>query len=233
MKKKIYWLIPLVILGLFLLFLLFYYPSYKENQEKEKLLTELNTLTKYIEPNNLNLEAISSLIKEDITTTSYQEVEDALENYIIDLATTLNSTYIIINDNQLVNLLTVTNYQHDGPEFQKSKAYITTSLNNLTSNKNKIISFSKEANIKKYLQTSSKRNKELFISLIKEIKISSTEAKNLTTAIDKITDILNISYTTLDFLSQNSTGWYLENNQILFTTSELLNTYNNFVAKIG
>ena len=193
----------------------------------------LYSLITYLEPNHLNIEAINDITKSDITTGSRRQVESALEEYLLAFANTINSTNTIIDDDYLVNLLTVTNYQNDGPTFVKSKAYIKTTKDTLNSNKENFLNYTNKDKVMNFLSSTSKKNQVMFSELINEFISNANSTKELITAIDKLINILTTSDEILTFLSENPNGWYIENNQIMFITTDLLNTYNSLVAKVN
>ena len=142
-KKKNLFLLPIITIVVVVITILLLYPSYIYNKEKELLAEEINSLITYLEPNHLNIEAINDITKSDITTGSRRQVESALEEYLLAFANTINSTNTIIDDDYLVNLLTVTNYQNDGPTFVKSKAYIKTTKDTLNSNTENLLNYTR------------------------------------------------------------------------------------------
>ncbi len=232
-KKKNLFLLPIITIVVVVITILLLYPSYIYNKEKELLAEEINSLITYLEPNHLNIEAINDITKSDITTGSRRQVESALEEYLLAFANTINSTNTIIDDDYLVNLLTVTNYQNDGPTFVKSKAYIKTTKDTLNSNKENFLNYTNKDKVMNFLSSTSKKNQVMFSELINEFISNANSTKELITAIDKLINILTTSDEILTFLSENPNGWYIENNQIMFITTDLLNTYNSLVAKVN
>lgn len=225
-----------IVLGVVLLIsfvAIVFYPSHKDATEQNLLVEELDELEKYFTLDNLNLEAINDIINKNITTGPRVIVEKALEDYITDLANTINSTIIAIDDDRLVNLLTATNYQKDGPNFLESKNYISQTKNMLKQNKTKVMQSASQENIIKYYQSSSLKYKNMYKSLVKDFKINKEEMKNFSLSVDKVINFLDVCDETLTFLSQNANSWNIENNQITFSTTTLLNNYNALIAKVN
>ena len=62
--------------------------------------------------------------------------------------------------------------------------------------------------------------------------LNKSDINNFSNSLDAIIKLLDTSSEVINFLSQNSKSWQIENEEIYFTNQELLNTYNNLVAQI-
>ena len=218
MKKKI----PLIIFIAFLIAVgvigYFGYNYYIDEKEKKLLEDEMTEVVKYINNDEVDVEKIKEITAADITTGNRLAVEKALESYIIDTANAINTALVLLNDQRMTNLLTATNYQNDGPIFTNSKNYI------------------EEARKKLLQYFTNPTDDDYYDEMYKELAIGSglnlDSVKNFSSSLDSVINLLDVSNETLTFLSQNAQGWQIQNNQIYFTTQDLLNTYNTLIAKI-
>ena len=91
-----------------------------------------------------------------------------------------------------------------------------------------LVRFSKDTSLSDYYQdvfVSSVLDSSLFIKL-KNYKVSFLESEN------QMNKIFNTVTRTLGFLKTNANNWKIENNEIQFSTEDLVNQYNSFVADI-
>ena len=234
MKKKIIVVILIIFLVLIGIISYFSYNYYIDNKEKKLLQNEVAEINKYITSDKVDIEKIKKIITPDITTKNCLAVEEALEKYILDCATTINTAIALLQDEKLTNLLGVTNYQSDGPNFTNSKAYIAKTKEELQTAKGNILSLTDESKILAYFNNPTKDDyyEQMYRSLAIDTGLKDNDIKAFSSSIDSVINLLNISEETLNFLSQNSTSWQIQNNQIYFTNENLLNTYNNYIAKI-
>ena len=73
------------------------------------------------------------------TKGEYAEVEKSIKKYWDDYAVTLQNIVKLVNDDTIANMLTVENYETDGPNnFKESKEYLTKAKEEINSNINKL-----------------------------------------------------------------------------------------------
>ena len=140
-------------------------------------------------------------------------------------------------DQRLTTLLSVTNYLADGKEFNSSLEYVEEVRARFQKDIDKLfqfctkeglVRFSKDTSLSDYYQdvfVSSVLDSSLFIKL-KNYKVSFLESEN------QMNKIFNTVTRTLGFLKTNANNWKIENNEIQFSTEDLVNQYNSFVADI-
>ncbi len=234
MKKKIIVVILIIFLVLIGIISYFSYNYYTDNKEKKLLQNEVVEINKYITSDKVDIEKIKKIIAPDTTTKNRLVVENALEEYILDCATTINTSIALLQDEKITNLLGASNYQSDGPNFTNSKAYITKMKEDLLTTKQSILKLTDKDNVLTYFTNPTKDDyyDEMFESLALGTSLTKDNINTITNSIDSVINLLNISEETLNFLSLNSTSWQIQNNQIYFTNENLLNTYNNYIAKI-
>ena len=153
--------------------------------------------------------------------------------YLKDVITEIKTITNILEDDQLTNILTASNYKADGPNFTKSKSYVAstkTSLIEATKKYNELLTDDK---IISYINR--KKVDSYYVDLYKNDLIGTVnkEEANINKEITQITDILNVYEEVLNFLVKNKSSWTIENEQIVFNTDEQVNEYNKLISKIG
>ncbi len=234
MQKKIYIIIFIIILVIIGTIAYFSYNYYLDREEKVLLQDEVEKVSKYIADDKVDLDKIEEILDPVITTGNRLAVEEALEKYILTSAKAINNTISLLNDENTTNLLSASNYKQDGPIFTNSKAYITKTKAKLLENKEEVLNLTNEENILKYFKNST--NDDYYEKMYRDLAIGNdlnkSDINNFSNSIDTIIKLLDTSSEVINFLSQNSKSWQIENEEIYFTNQELLNTYNNLVAQI-
>lgn len=234
MQKKIYIIIFIIILVIIGTIAYFSYNYYLDREEKVLLQDEVEKVSKYIADDKVDLAKIEEILDPVITTGNRLAVEEALEKYILTSAKAINNTISLLNDENITNLLSASNYKQDGPLFTNSKAYITKTKAKLLENKEEILNLTNEENILKYFKNST--NDDYYEKMYRDLAIGNglnkSDINNFSNSLDTIIKLLDTSSEVINFLSQNGKSWQIENEEIYFTNQELLNTYNNLVAQI-
>lgn len=234
MQKKIYIIIFIIILVIIGTIAYFSYNYYLDREEKALLQDEVEKVSKYITDDKVDLAKIEEILAPVITTGNRLAVEEALEKYILTSAKAINNTISLLNDENITNLLSASNYKQDGPIFTNSKAYITKTKAKLLENKEEVLNLTNEENILKYFKNST--NDDYYEKMYRDLAIGNglnkSDINNFSNSLDTIIKLLDTSSEVINFLSQNSKSWQIENEEIYFTNQELLNTYNNLVAQI-
>lgn len=234
MKKKIIFLLVLILLIVIGVISFFGYNYYLDNKEKVLLQNEVKEVLKCISEKEVNLKKIEEITSPKITSGNRLAVEEALEEYILVSANAINTTITLLNDERITNLLSDTNFQNDGPAFLTSKTYINETKQKLLQNKKDILSLTDTSKIMSYFKNSTNDiyYEEMYRNLAIGNGLKETDIKTFSDSIDKIINLLDVSSKALNLLSENSNAWHLQNNQIYFNNQELLNTYNNLIAQI-
>ena len=234
MKKKIIFLLVLILLIVIGVISFFGYNYYLDNKEKVLMQNEVKEVLKCISEKEVNLKKIEEITSPKITSGNRLAVEEALEEYILVSANAINTTITLLNDERITNLLSDTNFQNDGPAFLTSKTYINETKQKLLQNKKDILSLTDTSKIMSYFKNSTNDiyYEEMYRNLAIGNGLKETDIKTFSDSIDKIINLLDVSSKALNLLSENSNAWHLQNNQIYFNNQELLNTYNNLIAQI-
>ncbi len=207
----------------------------KDKNEMQALNEEVEKISTIGYTNNkVNLDNIKKEMEGTITTRKRQVVEEALEEYIIDLYTELDTTINLLGDKQLTNLLSPENIKNDGKEFKASKEYIKTTKESINKNKEDLNKLLEEETIMEYITKKdvSSKYEEMYKSLaIGTNGIPENDVKELNSLIDKSIKVLDISEEAIDLLSTNQDKWNLTNNQVMFTDQTLLDKYNKIIKQ--
>ena len=121
MKKKIGMIVG-VLVGLFVVwFGYLFVTSYIENT---KLLQEMNNVYELLDAEKLDMDKINEHLNKTVTKGDYGKIEQAAKSYVRDFVTLTSTFTEWSQDESLVQVLTVENYQLDGPQFTKTNEYL-------------------------------------------------------------------------------------------------------------
>lgn len=227
-KKKNLFIILFILLLLFLFF--GYFVIVNRRVQEDRLL---NDIEKFAKQDILNDRTFSS----STVSFKYREVEEVVEDYIDDFYKQYQKVMSYANDQELTTLLSVSNYLEDGKEFNNSLKYVEKVRTDFQKDIDKlfqfctkkgIVEFSNESSLSDYYQevfVSSVLNSSLFVKL-KSYKESFLESEN------QMNKVFNTVTSTLAFLKTNADDWKIEDNEIQFSTEDLVNQYNDLVSNI-
>ena len=231
MKKKV--LIIIAIIVAIIVGIITYMLITDLNQES-KLKDELNYLDSLVNVENIDLDKIDEILNRTVTKDDYKIEKKAYKSYLSDSFDNIVTITNIINDEQLTNVLTVENYQEDGPDFVVSKEYLETSKEVLINSKTNYYSLLSEEKAMSYIDTEGLDS--YYIDLYKDELLGDIETESadqtIANSIDDIINIIDISLEALNFLSENKESWIIQNNQIVFDNQDLTDEYNRIIDKL-
>ena len=147
MKKKI--LIGVCILSVLIVGIIGYVVV-KDLKQEEKLKNELEELSVLVNEENIDVDKVKDMLNRTVTTGDYKVVETSFKEYLSDAFDSVFQMIDILNSDRLVSILSVENYQNDGPNFIETKAYITETKTKLEELKNSYYSFLTEEKAMSY-----------------------------------------------------------------------------------
>ena len=207
----------------------------KDTNELKALNDQVNRIADIGYQNNkVNLDGIENEMKSTITTGKRKVVEEALEEYTMDLYKEVDTTINSLSDQKITSLLSPDNISKDGKEFKVSKEYITTKKKEINDNKDNLNKLLKEDNIMQYIEkkkTSSKYEEMFKLLAIGSNGIPESDIQQLNKLIDKNIRVLEISEEAINLLSSNQDKWNLVNNQVVFTDQATLDKYNEIIKQ--
>ena len=230
MKKKV--LITVLVIIVILLGVVGYFVISDMIQE-DKLKTELQEINDLSNAETIDIDAIDESLDRIVTTGDYAVVEDACKTYLRECFDNILQITDTLNDEQLVNLLSVENYIKDGKDFTKSKEYINGTRTALEICKQKYTEFLTEEKAMSYIND--KGLDEYYIDLYKQEFVGDmSEASDgeVESSIDEIIKILDISEQVLNLLSENQNAWELEGENIVFNSETLSNQYDELINQL-
>ena len=233
MKKKLLWVLGIVVLVI--LGIVGYFVVSDLNQEA-KLKEELDGLNELVNADNMDLDLIYERLDRTVTKGDYAKVEESFKNYLKDNFD--NSVVIvnILNDERITTSLTVTNYQEDGPDFIETKEYLTTTKAQLEGCLTKYKEFLTYDKAMSYIED--KDLDSYYIDLYKDeyvgdIDNALTEDDLMVSSVNEIIELLNNTEHVIDFLIANKGSWNVEGENINFNTNALADQYDVLLNKLS
>ena len=229
MKKKILiGVLAVIVVALVAICYFVFYDGKQEQKLKDELL-EISNLTN-VTP--IDVDAINKKLEETITTGDYATVEKAMKSYLKDSFDNMVRIAELLNDERITGILTAENYQEDGPDFVKTKAYITSTIQELETRKNNYQEYLTEEKAMSYIEN--KGLDDYYINFYKTEIVKDMESDDTTVAdsIDGIIEILRNSEKVIDFLITNKDNWKIENDSVIFSNEDLSNQYINLISQL-
>lgn len=230
MKKK--WIILIVIGVILLLGILgfFAYSIVSELQQESKLTMEMNEIATIIASNEYTEESINKRLDSRVTKGDYGKVENAAKSYLKDVIQLNLELIDLIKDDRIGNMLTVENYEEDGPEFTNTKTYLDTTIQRLEEMKKDYAEYMSEEKIMSYIE---KENVDEDYQELYKTVMGESQYEEITASLNELIDVLNKSNDIIDFLKENAGSWIIQDDMIVFSTNELIDEYNNLVNELA
>ncbi len=230
-KKKL-----LIILGgiLVVILLIGAFFIFKDLKQEAALEKEMQAVYDITEEKDFDIKKLRKKLNTNVSKGDYLVVEKAIKKYLSDVFDTYEKTMQTLNDQQLVNLLSIENYKKDGPNFIDSKKYIQTTKTNLTEYKDQFIKYLTEETIISYIE--GKKLDSYYIDFYKKLSVDLDEdmeevKTELEQSINEIIQLLDKANEVLNFLEKNKANWKIENNQLYLQTDALVEEYNRLLQK--
>ena len=204
------------------------------NQEK-KLRQELNEIDSLINFDEFDYDKVNERLGKTISSGDYLVVEKAAKKYLKDTID-ITLTYVnLVTDEKFSNVLTLENYQEDGPDFINTKLYIKNTKEQIEDNKNKILNQFNNETVLSYIEN--KNLDSYYIDFYKSLAFSSEaeitkNKQEIEQNIDEIINTLNVYDEVIDFLISNKNDWIIDGEYIVFSNNELHNQYNELLLKL-
>lgn len=227
-KSKIILIIAIVVI--LAIIAIFAYSIVSELGQENKLNEEMNEISTIIASNDYTEEEINQRLDERVTDGDYGKVENAAKTYLKDVIKLNIELSQIVNNGELSTMLTSNNYQEDGPEFTKTKEYISSTTQRLEEMKQEYEEYMSTEKVMSYIE---KENvDEYYVELYKTI-MGESSYEEISSSIDELIDVLNKSNDIIDFLIENKGSWEIQDDMIVFSTNEQIEEYNNLIAQLS
>ena len=206
--------------------------DFKQEDILRQEMLEFENLTR---AENIDLDQIDQRIRELKTTGDYGVLEKAMKDYLADVVNASVSIANVLNDERIVNALTPENYAEDGPEFTQTKQFLEQAKSDIEQYKTEVLTLLTNEGAMSYIED--KNLDQYYIDLYKEIALSEDTAieesnAELESSLDEAMKILDVETQVINFLSENKDGWEMQGENIVFSSEELQNQYNEYISQI-
>ena len=121
-------------------------------KQEEQLKTELAEISELVNTENIDFDQVNKKLNTIITKNDYAVVEQACKEYLSDNFNNIMEIAKILNDENITNSLTASNYKEDGPDFIKTKEYLSETKQKLEECKNKYYDLLTEEKAMSYIK---------------------------------------------------------------------------------
>lgn len=231
MKKKILiglGIVVLVVIGVI------GYMVITDLQQEDKLLQEVDEITALTNEDPIDVDKLRDKLDNTITRGDYGTTERALKDYVSDLVDNYEIIYNALNDDTMINILSIDNYKEDGKEFTESREYLSTTQDNLKSAMDNYIELLTEEGAMKYIND--KGLDSYYVDLYRDElvgEIPADDVSELETAINDVISLLDKEEAVIEFLVQNKDNWEIQGDNIVFDGNDLTNEYLGLVDEIA
>ena len=157
-------------------------------------------------------------------------VERAYKNYISDILKNMKNIAQVLNEEQITQSLTVENYKTDGPDFTKTKEYLTSTIQKLEEYKSEYKEFLTQEKAMEYIENDLDKH---YIEFYKDEMIGEIEEDTtVENSMDEVINLLKYSEDVIDFLVENKGKWQIDGENIVFESRELSDEYNKLIDKV-
>ena len=227
-KKIIIGIVIIIVIILGLIFVL----AFKELHEEDILKQEI------VNYSNKDL-ATDDYPIEVKTTGDRAYVEEAVKKYFKSLSDSVKAINSYLNDEELINILTIDSLRNDSPNYIKSHTIISNTKSKVTKELENISSLCDEDTIKNLIDKDKLSDSEYYYDLylnlmytkkdLEDLKSTKEEmetiSNNLNKFLDKVDEILTFLETNANYIEYTDTDIYISNDNVL-------NEYNNLVDEL-
>lgn len=234
-KEKKRSIIPTIIILVGFVITLFIISFTLDVHNEALLKKEIVGINNVLNSEDFDEEELDARLNRTITENEYQEVELSYKAYMKDNIKILNELKEFYSVDETNNILTVENLTSDGKDLKVSKALINTSIKNLKKIEKKYNNSFEDDYVMSYIEDKNldKKYIEFYKNEIQNnLRKTSTE-KELSESISKSLEKYELIKETLDFLVENKNNYIIEDNELKFNDTSLLDKYNSFVENIN
>lgn len=231
MKKAIIGVIIAIVLVIVVGIGILVVNDFRQEDILRQEMLEFENLTR---AENIDLNQIDQRIRELKTTGDCGVLEKAMKNYLADVVNTSIDIANVLNDEKIINTLTPENYEADGPDFVQTKQFLEEAKSKIEENKTKVLELLTNEGAMSYIEN--KNLDQYYIDLYKEIVLSEDTAieedtNELESSLNEAIKILDIETQVINFLSENKSGWNIQDGNIVFNSETLQNQYNEYLSQ--
>ena len=232
-KKKS--IIPIVIILVGFVIALFGISLSLDVHNEALFKKEISGINHVLNSDNFDEDELDARLSRTITENEYSKVEKAYKSYMKDNLKILNELKEFYSNDESDNILTIENLSSDGKDLKVSKELIKSSIKNLKEIQQKYNDSFDEDNIMSYIDDKDldKRYVDFYKNeIVNNLRKTSAE-KNLMSSIDTSLTKLGYIKDAVDFLISNKNNYIIENDELKFNSTSLLNEYNKIIDNIN
>lgn len=195
----------------------------------------INAATNTEKLSDIDRDELSELLDRRVVTGKYGQVEDAIKRYISDLYNGIFDTVDKAGNDALYSMLTAENIKSDGPEFEKSKELLESTIAQLNAGVENYIDLIGSDTVESYFSKTGLDGdyKKLYDTALLYDVPTDEESNRYIASLNTIISQLEATADVLDFLTANKDNWKMKNDTLVFKTQALYDEYNALCEKAG
>lgn len=212
-----------------------YIKTQNENA-KEAINAEIDIINKIVDEDvdDVDRETLYKHFENRVVTKGkYAVVEDAAKSYAKDYYDIVFKMTDFMDDGQFENIISIDNIKNDGPEFEKTKAYIKEGKALFEECKEDYSKLVTSDAMNSYIEGKGLNDEQIkFYESIFEEWFMDEKDEEFYDLLDDICEYLEVAEKSINFLSENKDSWTIENDMIMFKTQKCLNEYNSIISEL-
>lgn len=195
----------------------------------------INAATNTEKLSDIDRDELSELLDRRVATGKYGQVEDAIKRYISDLYNGIFDMVDKAGNDALYSMLTAENIKSDGPEFEKSKELLESTIAQLNAGVENYIDLIGSDTVESYFSKTGLDGdyKKLYDTALLYDVPTDEESNRYIASLNTIISQLEATADVLDFLTANKDNWKMKNDTLVFKTQALYDEYNALCEKAG
>lgn len=202
--------------------------DFKQEDKLDEELEEIYELS--WDPENMDFNEISKRLKRIVTKDDYAVVEKAMKDYISDIMENDLRILELLDDEKVLTVLTVENYENDGPNFSQTKRYIGRMRSDFQECKQIHRELKTEARMMSYIENCDLDSyfEDFYRERMKPMKDWDADG-TMEESLDYMIHLMDIFEDIICFLSDNQGYWEIEDEYINFESDELAEQYDELL----
>lgn len=225
--KKIFLIIGIIVV---IIVALFAYLVVKDLKIEAELKQEIvNVSNKNLLTDNYDIQVV--------TTGDYAYVEEAIKKFYKELSDNVKTMNVYLNNEALTNILSANNLQNDGPNFVQSYQLLDEVQTKSSEALKNIAALCNEEYIKNLLND--EKVDSYYVDLYQKMMYTEEDLETfrktkeeMETLNNNLNTFLNKVREMLQMLQKNQSSWKIENDQLYFNQSSLVNEYNRLYNEL-
>lgn len=202
--------------------------------QKFLVQNEIQDLEQLVQAEQMNYDQIERKLKQTVSLGPYKKVEQAFKDYVSEVVNTAKAIQSLTSSKNLSNVLSADNLKNDGPKFQETEQYLTTTKEELDTKLNYLIELMHKEKIMSYAEK--KQLSKKYMDFYEEVAIDHNEnldsmQQSLQQSLDYYMQVFDTFDQAISFLKSHDT-WKIENNKLVFNSSQDFEEYNKIVESL-